>query len=134
MRLIFLFTKVFNFFKYQCFPLHNSSLGQLHNNGDIVSTFGSSAEVFNWYGLQHVCYNRSVLIFLIKSPMSKISLVVWSQIMNHGFLNTILRPRDKIRRGTVWALLDQRKLEWANRRSNQCWFFLQKVNRPFSLT
>ena len=36
--------------------------------------------------------------------------------------NTILRPRGKVRRGTLWALLDQRKLEWANLRSNQYWF------------
>ena len=72
-----------------------------------------------------------VLIFLTESPMSKISLVVWSQVMNHGFFITILRLRGKVRRGTLWALLNQTKHEWANRRSKQCWFFfLQKGNRP----
>ena len=38
----FLFTKVFIFFKHQCYPLQNSYLGQLHTEGD-VPTFGSSA-------------------------------------------------------------------------------------------
>ena len=42
---------------------------------------------------------------MTESPMRKISLVVWSQVMNHGFFNTILKPRGKVRRGTVWALL-----------------------------
>ena len=61
---------------------------------------------------------------------SKISLVLWSQVMNRGFFNTILRPR-----GILWALLDQRKIGWANRRSNQCWFvFWHKSNCPFSWT
>ena len=27
----------------QCYPLQNSSLGQLHTDGDVVPTFGSSA-------------------------------------------------------------------------------------------
>ena len=38
----FLFTKVFYFFKHQCYPLQNSSLEQLHTDGD-VPTFDSSA-------------------------------------------------------------------------------------------
>ena len=78
----------------------------------------AALEVFNWHGVQHICYNRKkkkvYLIFLTESPMSKTSSVVWSQVMKHGFFNTILRPRGKVRRGTLWALLDQRKLEWAN--------------------
>jgi hypothetical protein len=44
MTLIFLFTKVFIFFKHQCYPLQNSSLGQLHADGDVVPTFASSVE------------------------------------------------------------------------------------------
>ena len=39
----FLLTKVFIFFNHQCYLLQNSSLGQLHTDGDVVSTFGSSA-------------------------------------------------------------------------------------------
>ena len=39
----YLFTKVFIFFKHQCYPLQNSSLGQLHTDVDVVTTFGSSA-------------------------------------------------------------------------------------------
>ena len=39
----FLITKVFTLFKHQCYPLQNSSLGQLHTNGDNIPTFGSSA-------------------------------------------------------------------------------------------
>ena len=77
MRMIFYLQKFLFFFKQQCYPLQNSSLGQLHNDGDVVSSFGSIA--------------GGVLIFLTESPMSKISLVVWSQVMNHGFFNTIKR-------------------------------------------
>ena len=36
----FLFTKVFIFFKHQCYLFQNSSL---EKNGDIVPTYGSSA-------------------------------------------------------------------------------------------
>jgi hypothetical protein len=39
----------------------------------------AALEVFKWYGLQHVHYNKkkpSVLTFLTESPMSKISLFV----------------------------------------------------------
>ena len=43
MRQIFLFTKVFIFFKCQCYPLQNSSLGELHSDGEVVPTFGSSS-------------------------------------------------------------------------------------------
>ena len=39
----FLFTEVFIFFKRQCYPFQNSSLGQLHTDGDVVPTFVSSA-------------------------------------------------------------------------------------------
>ena len=35
----FLFTKVL-FFKHQCYPLQNSSLGQPHSHGDVLPTFG----------------------------------------------------------------------------------------------
>ena len=38
-----LFTKVFIFFKHQCYPLQNSSLGHLRPDGDVVPTIGSSA-------------------------------------------------------------------------------------------
>ena len=43
MRLIFYLPKFIFFFKHQCYPLQNSSLGQLHTDGDVVPTFGSSA-------------------------------------------------------------------------------------------
>ena len=44
MRLIFFIYQSFYFFK------------QLHTDGDFVPTYASSAEVFNWYGLQNVRY------------------------------------------------------------------------------
>jgi hypothetical protein len=59
MRLIFLFTKVFIFFQTSMCPLQNSSLGQLHTDGGIVPTLVAVLEVFNRYGLQHVCYTRT---------------------------------------------------------------------------
>ena len=44
-RLIFYLQNA-HFFKHQCYPLQNSSLGQLHTYGDFVPTFGSSAGSF----------------------------------------------------------------------------------------
>jgi hypothetical protein len=51
----FLFTKVFIFFKHQCYPHQNSSLWQLHTDGDVAPISGSSAGS-HWDGLQHVRY------------------------------------------------------------------------------
>ena len=125
MRLVFYLPK-FSFFSNQCCPLQNSSFGKLHTHENIVPTFACSARslLLVWYStcLLQSEKKASVLIFSTESAMSKISFVLWSQGMNHGFFNTILRPRSKVRRGTLWATLDQRKLQWANRRSNQCWF------------
>ena len=39
----FWFTKVFIYFKHQCYLLQNSSLGQLHTDRDVFPAFGSSA-------------------------------------------------------------------------------------------
>ena len=33
----------FYFFKHKCYPFQNSSLGQLHTDGDVFPSFGSSA-------------------------------------------------------------------------------------------
>ena len=41
----FLFIKVLIVFKHQCYSLQNSSLGQLHTDGDVVLTFGSSVGI-----------------------------------------------------------------------------------------
>ena len=43
MKLIFYLQKFLSIFKHQCYPLQNSSLGQLHTDGDVVPAFGSSA-------------------------------------------------------------------------------------------
>ena len=57
----------FNFFKRQCYPLQNSSLGQLHTDGDVVPTYASSAGSLQlvW---SSACLlqskKKSVLIFL----------------------------------------------------------------------
>ena len=56
MILIFLFTKAFIFFKHQCFPLQNSSLGQLYTKVDIVPLLVAALEIADLYGLQHVHY------------------------------------------------------------------------------
>ena len=60
-------------------------------------------EIFNCYvfSMSVTIEKTSVLIFLTESPMSKIALVVRSQVKNSGFLNTILRPRGKVRGGTL---------------------------------
>jgi hypothetical protein len=60
----FLFTKVFTFFKHQCYPLQNSSLGQLHTNRDIVPTFGSSTG-----SLQPVWSYTYDQVFFIKTSL-----------------------------------------------------------------
>jgi hypothetical protein len=43
MRLIFYFPVFILFFKHQCYPLQNSSFGQLHTDENVVLTFASSA-------------------------------------------------------------------------------------------
>jgi hypothetical protein len=137
MRLIFLFTKVFLFLlNINVIPFKIVPLGSYTPMETSFPLLVAALEVFNRYGIQHVCYTQvtNVLIFFTESPMSKISLLEWSQVMNHGFFNTILTLRGKVRSGTLWALLDQRKLEWANRRSNQCWFvFLTECKSFFFL-
>ena len=52
----FLFFKVFIFFKHQCYPLQNSSLGQLHPMETLFPLMVAALEVFNQYGLQHIRY------------------------------------------------------------------------------
>ena len=69
MRLMFYLPKFLFFFKHQCYPLQNSSLGQLNMMETLFPLLVAALEVFNWHGLQHV------LTFLTESPMSKNSLV-----------------------------------------------------------
>ena len=57
MRLIFLIYQSFYFLNTNVIPLQNSSLGQLHTNGDIVPTFGSSTG-----SLQRIVFSMSVTI------------------------------------------------------------------------
>ena len=89
----------------------------------------------NWYGLQHVCYNRKNKCFDLDRITNEedffIRVITGDELW---IFNTILRSRGKVRRGTLWALLGQRKLEWANRRSNQCWFdFFREGKSSFYL-
>ena len=55
----FLFTKVF-FFKHQCYPLQNCSLG------DIVPTFGSRSGSMVWYGLVNYLLSDDINYIQIK--------------------------------------------------------------------
>ena len=82
-------------------------------------------EVFNWYGLQHVCYEKNKCFNLLDRIVNEQDLFSRVITGSHRVFNKILRPIGNVRRGTLWALLDYRKLKWVNRRSNQCWFFLQ---------
>ena len=43
MRPSFYLPNFYLFFKHQCYPLHNSSLGKLYTDGDTIPTFGSIA-------------------------------------------------------------------------------------------
>ena len=54
----FLFTEVFIFIKHQCYPLQNSSLGQLHTDGDVVPNFGRS-----WKSAIGMVFSMSVKLF-----------------------------------------------------------------------
>ena len=71
-----------------------------------------------------MCYNRKNKCFDLDRITNEedffIRVITGDELW---IFNTILRSRGKVRRGTLWALFDRRKLEWANRRSNQCWFF-----------
>ena len=48
-----LFTKVFIYFKHQCYPLQNSSYTPMET---LFPLLVAALEVFNQYGLQHVRY------------------------------------------------------------------------------
>ena len=91
MRLIFYLSKVFIFFKHQCNPLQNSSLGQLHSDGDVVPNLLAVLEVFNRYGLQNVlhsfgCFLKSwngifwVHLRRFAFYQKKKSALIWSSI------------------------------------------------------
>ena len=60
----FLLTMNFILFTNQGYPLQNSSLGQLHSDGGVVSIFVAVLEGFCWYTFQLVCY---VLLDIIQS-------------------------------------------------------------------
>ena len=74
----------------------------------------------------------SVLIFLTESPMSKISFVVWSQVMNHGFFN--MDPETKSQ-SKEWhtASSPRPKKAWMSKskiKPTLICFFRQKGNHP----
>ena len=52
-----LFTKVFIFSNINVVPIKIVPLGS-YTPMDTFPLFVAALEVFNWYGLQHVCYNR----------------------------------------------------------------------------
>ena len=64
----------------------------------------AALEVFNWYGLQHVCYNRKnkcfELLDRIANEQGFFSSVI-TEDESWIFLNTILRPRGKVSDGGV---------------------------------
>ena len=51
----FLFTKVFIFFKHQCYPLKIGPLGS-YTPMEMFPLLVAALEVFNEYGLQHIRY------------------------------------------------------------------------------
>ena len=54
MKSIFLFTKVFIFFKHQWYPLQNSSIGQLHTDRELNVVYGiQELECWAWVGCGH---------------------------------------------------------------------------------
>ena len=76
----FLFTKAYIFFKHQCYPLQNSSLGQLHTDGDVVPTFLSctgsmvfsmSVTVFRMYPKVRKWFTFRIFLSLGKRKMSQ---------------------------------------------------------------
>ena len=69
-RLIFYSPKIL-FFKHQCYPLLNSSLGQLHTYGDVVPTFLSNAGILQpiWFS---VCPLHSFGLFFYKDLIERL--------------------------------------------------------------
>jgi len=66
-----------------------------------------ASEVFNWYGLQHVCYNKKTVIYFLDKIANEQDFFSRVIIGDESLIfNTILRSRGKIRRGTLRALFD----------------------------
>ena len=69
----FLLTMNFILFTNQCYPLQNSSLGQLHSDGGVLSIVHSSAGSFCWYTFQLVGY--ALLDFIQSTKMAPFHVV-----------------------------------------------------------
>ena len=64
-----------------------------------------------------------VLIFWTALRRGQNSLVALSQVMNNGFWSTTPRKNAKVGSSTLKTLPVPRKREWANPKTNRCFFF-----------
>ena len=72
----------------------------------------AALQVFNWYGLQDVYYNPKSKCFDLLDRIANVQDFFSHVITDESWIfNMILRPRGKVRRGSLRALLGQRKLE-----------------------
>jgi len=58
-------------------------------------------EVFNWYGLQHVCYEKNKCFNLLDRIVNEQDLFSRVITGSHRVFNKILRPIGNVRRGTL---------------------------------
>jgi hypothetical protein len=104
MRLIFYLPKFyFIFSKINVIPFKIVSLGSYTPMETLFPLLVAALEVFNWYGLQHVCCNRKKQVFdLLDRFANEQSFFIRVITGDESWIfNTILRPRGKVRRGTL---------------------------------
>ena len=92
----YLFTKVFIFFKHQCYPHQNSSLAQLHTDGDVVTTLVTALEIFNLSSdqlTQWFMKPRGSTIFLSKNL--KIKIYSLRGVAKNYFFQTLISSPSK---------------------------------------
>ena len=103
MGLIFYLPKFLFFSNINVIPFAIVTLGSYTPTETLFPLLVAVLEVFNWYGLQDVCYNRENKCFdlldRIANEQDFFSRVITGD--ESWIFNAILRSRGKVRRGTL---------------------------------
>ena len=93
MRLIFYLPKFLCFSNINIIPFKIVPLGSYTSKETLFPLLVAALEVYNWYDLQHVCYNRKNKCFDLLDRIANEQGFFSRVITGDGFFNTILRPR-----------------------------------------
>ena len=103
MKLIFYLPKFLFFSNTNVIPFKIVPLSSYTPMETLLPLLVAALEVFNWYGLQHVRYTRKTKCFdlldRIANEQDFFSRVITGD--ESWIFNKILRPRGKVRRGTL---------------------------------